>query len=1235
MANITQIYPFNQEFQLCTVSQLNKASGNEYKWDGRTLSCWIDDLGNQHEVDSIANFGNHRDAKLSARWSLNQHKVSADFKTDHGKVIVTTSCDEIPLPAAGVSDAVEFTKDGQTSSSIFYNSLLSIDVVPENDDYMTTRFEVNGTAQTLSDQYVYQNESTGNKTASNDFNIIVGFNLNGNVAGLSVRTIDGTLTRIPYNALSSNELSSELKMFNKTGNAQPPFDGYSGMAALSVVEVIDPHSKISSIGNYSFYKCVNLSSIEVSNALSIGSNSFLSCINLSSVSFPNVNYVGDYAFEYCHRLSTIEVPNAESVSDHAFCYCSSLTSICLPNVTVLNNAVFLDDSGLQFIDASNVTSINKSAFNNCHSLISVDFPQASGKLWEDAFYNCNKMIVANIPNVEQLDHQAFTNCSSLISISIPSLTVFEDSNHFYNCYSLTAVSFPNISSGVNSYCFYNCSNLVSVDMPNINSAGEYAFKNCFNLKSISLPKAVKVMKQSFSNCSNLISVHLPKTTTINISAFENCSNICSIDLPETKQIGAKAFVNNLSLTALHCPKLSSFDAGTNDNLANRTFTGAEHLLSIHIENEKMHSIGNGHGINDQIVVDANESCILYGVGGIVNLSNDEVKKIGLGAFAYCPNISSIECKNTLSIDTYAFYMANGPTSISMPQLTFINQKAFYGNSGIQYADFPALTSMYNNYNTPIFMSCSNLYAINLGQINAIRDRIFRDCIKLSSISCENVSYIGTATFKNCSSLISIDCEKLSSLGQSAFENCSSLISVSFPQLKQIESNINLDGYYNSSHFKNCINLKTANLSNAEYLDFKSTNDSMFYNCQKLENANVHKLSSIQRYMFYDCHSLSSIDALSAVEIGDYAFKNCFNLSTVEFPNASSIYSHAFENCSSLTAFGSQSTKLISSYAFNNCFNLSNVEFPNVLSIHSYAFKNCSSLTSVYIPSAIKIMSYALSNAGTYSSEIELPSMTYVNAYALRGSNFKSIKCPNVSSIGVASFRYCINLVSCDLPLVENFPKEAFMNCYSLTSINIPNVSSIGENNPSLNDCYGSFQACSNLISIDIPNCLSILTRAFLGCTNLSLINVPKLEYIDGYAFENCSSLTSIELPNVTSIYSYAFKSCKNLSSVVLSGNENVPKLRDTDVFYNISNKISVYIPEGMSASYMANSTWKNLKNKNTIDFIECTPPMLAAQLTLDDNSIVNIYGDEIDQEQIQPYQSSVVEVAVGSQESNS
>ena len=106
---------------------------------------------------------------------------------------------------------------------------------------------------------------------------------------------------------------------------------------------------------------------------------------------------------------------------------------------------------------------------------------------------------------------------------------------------------------------------------------------------------------------------------------------------------------------------------------------------------------------------------------------------------------------------------------------------------------------------------------------------------------------------------------------------------------------------------------------------------------------------------------------------------------------------------------------------------------------------------------------------------------------------------------------------------------------------------------------------------------------------------------------------------MTSIYSYAFESCKNLSSVVLSGNENVPKLTNTNVFYNISNKISVYIPEGMSASYMANSTWKSLKNNNTIDFIECAQPTLAAQLTLDDSSIVNIYGDEVAQEQIYPY----------------
>ncbi|MBO5749261.1 MAG: leucine-rich repeat domain-containing protein, partial [Muribaculaceae bacterium] len=81
--------------------------------------------------------------------------------------------------------------------------------------------------------------------------------------------------------------------------------------------------------------------------------------------------------------------------------------------------------------------------------------------------------------------------------------------------------------------------------------------------------------------------------------------------------------------------------------------------------------------------------------------------------------------------------------------------------------------------------------------------------------------------------------------------------------------------------------------------------------------------------------------------------------------------------------------------------------------------------------------------------------------------------------------------------VTSIGEDAFYECYSLTSIEIPNsVTSIGN--------Y-AFYRCSSLTSVVIGNSVTSI----------------------GYdAFYDCSGLTSIEIPNsVTSIGNWAFSGC--------------------------------------------------------------------------------------------------------------
>lgn len=110
----------------------------------------------------------------------------------------------------------------------------------------------------MSDQYVYKNNSTNNKTGANKFNVAIGFNTNLDVAGVSVFTVDGSATRVPYSTLPANT----LQMFDSSGNPVSPFDSYEKMKTLSVASIVDPHSLISAIGDYSFKNCKNLSAVD-------------------------------------------------------------------------------------------------------------------------------------------------------------------------------------------------------------------------------------------------------------------------------------------------------------------------------------------------------------------------------------------------------------------------------------------------------------------------------------------------------------------------------------------------------------------------------------------------------------------------------------------------------------------------------------------------------------------------------------------------------------------------------------------------------------------------------------------------------------------------------------------------------------------------------------------------------------------------------------------------------------
>lgn len=100
---------------------------------------------------------------------------------------------------------------------------------------------------------------------------------------------------------------------------------------------------VSKLGEYAFYYCTRLTSVDLPNVTSVDSNVFVGCSKLTSVNFPSLKGVGTSMFEQC-SLTSIDLPSATSINAAAFHSCSKLTILILRSQTLCTlsntNALF-------------------------------------------------------------------------------------------------------------------------------------------------------------------------------------------------------------------------------------------------------------------------------------------------------------------------------------------------------------------------------------------------------------------------------------------------------------------------------------------------------------------------------------------------------------------------------------------------------------------------------------------------------------------------------------------------------------------------------------------------------------------------------------------------------------------------------------------------------------------------------------------------------------------------------
>ena len=233
---------------------------------------------------------------------------------------------------------------------------------------------------------------------------------------------------------------------------------------LGCQNTVIPNS-VTSVGDYAFFKCSSMTSIEIPNSVtSIGEEAFSYCSSLASIIIPNsVESIGYSAFLYCSSLTSITLPNSvTSIGEEAFLLCESLTSITIPN---------------------SVTSIEERVFSFCKSIESIVVE--SGNTTYDSRNNCNAII-------ETATNTLISGCQNTI---IPNSVTSIGNGAFEGC-KFTSLTIPNSVTSIGSSAFLLCESLTSITIPNsVTSIGSYAFRDCSSLDTIHLeattPPALK------------------------------------------------------------------------------------------------------------------------------------------------------------------------------------------------------------------------------------------------------------------------------------------------------------------------------------------------------------------------------------------------------------------------------------------------------------------------------------------------------------------------------------------------------------------------------------------------------------------------------------------------------------------------------------------------------------------------------------------------------------------------
>lgn len=851
------------------------------------------------------------------------------------------------------------------------------------------------------------------------------------------------------------------------------------------VDIIGDHTFYNgSTSSYKTYSNNNkITSIIIPDSIqTIELSAFAGCKSLPSVVIPNsVKRIEDSAFFNCVILSDITLSDSlEFVGPSIFSTTAWFNS--QPDgIVYIDNYLYkykgtLPD-GEEVIIKDGVKAIFADAFVYS-KLTKIKIPNSVNWIGERAFYNSNIKSLELGTGVKTIYYRAFASCQVLESITIPANVEFVASSAFGWCYVVKEITIESAKTEFVEYTFQYCgTKLPETEILKINlpegltsiSKGMFAYSA---ISIIEIPASVeKIGVNAFYRCDRLTSFTVPSTIkVIGDSAFSYCSNMTSVTFPWTldviktksENINTDHWFENMNDDFIIYYEGGSFVPYHAKVEETCTEDGVKEYWEEILTNVAYSNDGYYNKL-DTIVIPA--SC----KGGTATCESKVVCDVCGNEYGEPLGHDPTNWKYDKDLHWKDCYRTDCNSKINEGEHNFVN----------------GICSICKGYNT--FGTEGLVFEYSLGtgvcrvsgytgtEKNVVIPEYFKDERDWNY----KVTYIGHHAFEDNKVIESVYIPStVTAIYMEAFNKCTNLKEINIPSsVTEISSRC----------FDECNSLTKVNIESIDtwltYTFLSNTCNPLYYAKHLYVNGTLltdlvipEGVTKINAHSFVNVVDITSITLPSSLlQIGSSAFNGCTGLERVNVEDISDWLNILFNDRTSNPLYYAKHLYIDGSL-------LTDLVIPEgTINLQKYAFVNCVDLKSVVIPNSVTSNLYS-QFSGCYNIEIMTlpnPGYEYSNSVDTFGDYFGGYEYENSVEItqdnGGVTYYLPAALKTVHVT-GEKILRNAFENCYTITTITFDNVKSIGDN---------AFNGCSNLYSITLPNTLeSIGDDAFEYCHRL-------------------------------------------------------------------------------------------------------------------------------------------------------